>query len=261
MEPWREHLTASLVRLNRDISNQRQTLFGKLEGMMTKHECTHCQLKCFDADMLTLCCGHSHCFDCITDQLECLIGFFERNYRDDAVKHQQVLRQLVVCSHCRKVTVTKKKVVFTGRMETKQHSCQGREMYEVDNHASEEFGKNWKVEKYFMNERRSPLGRFCTDSLSRKLERPPISDEKGNPLDLEKMNQTASESGFIWLEEWSFDKTLGNPQGWQYANVSWPKDEHGYRLEPSLTTLIRRRLMQRACVKRVVLEELTKNGN
>lgn len=261
MEPWRQHLELGFAALNRKTNKTVGEVSDSMKAAMSNVECEHCQIKCFEADMLVLPCSHHHCFDCITDQLERLLGYFERSHRADiAQKFPAVLGSLMVCSRCHQISVLKKKIEFSGSLQSRDRGALGRVVFTVDKEKTKTISSKCEVKCFFENQRRL-MGKFSKRNLF-PIERGPatrVDSEANQKVDLDTIDAELTASKKIWLEDWEYDKSCGNPQGWQYGPVTWPVKNVGWVLEPSLGTFVRRRLMLRCCIEEAVLQELAKN--
>lgn len=264
MEPWRTHLESAFATLNKKTSRTIEAVSDSLKAAMSSFECEHCQIKCFEADMLALPCGHHHCNDCLTDQLERSVGYLERNYPAKQFKEEGIL----ICSKCHEVCAVKRKTVFSGVLHSKDREALGRVVFEVNRTLTEQLRKGSEVKKCYENQRRTLLGRFNSASLM-PFERnafskwdPTTRDDSKVPVDMiaesgrytsKELDANVRDAGKIWIEDWTFDKSCGDPQGWQYA-FNWPQSDEKWKLEPSASTFVRRRLLVRACIPKSALE-------
>ncbi|CUG87371.1 Hypothetical protein, putative [Bodo saltans] len=250
MEPWRQHLESGFSALNKKTNRVVETVSDSLKAAMSNMECEHCQLKCFDADMLVLPCAHHHCNDCIGDQLERLVGFIERRY---PLVNSDGTNGILVCSKCHEVCVVKQKTVFSGSLHSKDRGNARRIVFEIDQERTSKLRNGSEVRRGFENQRRTPLGRFCSSSLL-PFERSAFTkSEKNEALDFEKIDHEMSQNKKCWIEDWMFDKSCGDPQGWQYA-TNWSNQKKDWSLEPSAVKFVRRRLLIRACVSEAALQ-------
>lgn len=253
MEPWRQRLEQGFHSLNKKAQNTVKDISHSLRDTMSEVECEQCKLKCLEADMLILPCKHAQCIDCVVDQLERLVGYFERNQPDCALRFAKVLKHILVCSRCHQVCVTQTRRAFSNTLHSKDGRTQGREIYEVDTALTEVLSRGSAVEQCFQNERRTLLGKFSARSLF-PFERRPFTNHKNEAFDMQGIDVLLSQKNKLWVEDWTFDKSSGNPQGWYYA-FNWPS---GWEHQPSAATFVRRRLLMRASIANDSLEELTK---
>jgi hypothetical protein len=252
MEPWRQHLEAGFAALNKKTSRVVETVSDSLKAAMSNMECEHCQLKCFDADMLVLPCAHHHCNDCITDQLERLVGFMERRY-PHLYNETSAIDGILVCSKCHEVCVVKSKTVFSGCLHSKDRGNARRIVFEIDQDRTLQLRNGSEVRRGFENQRRTPLGRFCSSSLLPFERHPFTRSERNEVLDFEKIDLELAQNRKCWIEDWTFDKSCGDPQGWQYA-TNWSNKKNDWSFEPSALKFVRRRLLIRACVSELALK-------
>ena len=248
METWRNKLLSSINVENAWIAERRDALQRDIKNLAHQMECSSCQLRCYEADMVMPACKHPHCFDCVSDRMERQCGYFERKH-PELYDRYPILKNLMVCCQCHTPALVRAK---SHGYRIAQQDRGNREEFQVDLRAN----LHTNVRSYYQNQRRSLFGKFSFKGLyffeRARFTAAGDGQDGLKAVNLRRMERLdGSRSGHhveIFLEDWSYDRQTGDPLGWQYA-VNWPKNEHEWANVASALTFVRRRKMFRASIR------------
>lgn len=221
MDGWALALEDQLNKQNETFARCTAVLRSKLSGDQIKRvNCGKCDSLTWIGSLVKFPCErrigsdvynleHSLCFDCLEDKMERHRGFLDRERsRGQAQRalYDRCLECIICCEECHTPAVIQRIIGYEGGITDDavgEGQQRRRVRYCINEELTHKLRDKFKTHSFCENQRRSPFSKFSRDRLF-TIERPNVSDEKGNPVSGE---QTALESGFVWLEDW---RTVAN---------------------------------------------------